>query len=211
MAAVRAHYRTKKGPVGSVQDPRRGGSFGRGNSADGVMDGLTEINENWRTQDTRCVGVTCLLLRDKAVSAGRRRHCDPPNRDRSTVQRKGMSGMREELQKEIDELGLGEDERALFETELNRGDYDAVVERLARAQNTGIPGVTNGTLTKFRAIFSEVLQLKGEIGVRRQLSGMRAAAGLGLRAADHGHPTLLAVLDLMEREFLPNGEKPSQT
>ena len=108
--------------------------------------------------------------------------------------------MREELQREIDELDLGEEERVLCEADLNRGDYDAVIERIARAQHSEIPGVTKGTLTKFRANYSELMRLEGEEGVRRHLDGTRAAAS-------HGHPTLHAVLDLMEREFLSNSRK----
>jgi hypothetical protein len=108
--------------------------------------------------------------------------------------------MREELQKEIDELGLGEAERALYEAELNRGDYDAVIHRIARAQHSEVPGVTKGTQAKCRAICSEEMRLKGEDGVRRYLDATRSAA-------DHGHPTLHALLDLMEREFLSNSRK----
>ena len=73
--------------------------------------------------------------------------------------------MREEFQKDLDELGLGETDRALCEADLNRGDYDAVIERIVLAQPSEIPGVTKGILAKFRAIFSEIMRLEGEEGV----------------------------------------------
>lgn len=109
---------------------------------------------------------------------------------------------REDLQEEIDELGLSaEEERGLFETDLNSQNFDAVIQKIAGIQNSPVPGVTKRTLDGFRTVCAEYLRLEGEDGVRGYLDATR-------NAASHGHPTLHAALDLMEREFLPNPEKP---